>query len=86
VLVAGGVLASPHSLPTDMVMVAVALMVYSHPRWYDWLVLSIGTAVAAVTPAPVPALAGLLVVGWVCLRAAGLLTWRQSAPEVSTAR
>jgi hypothetical protein len=86
VLVAGGVLASPHSLPTDMVMVAVALMVYPHPRWYDWLVLSIGTAVAAVTPAPVPALVGLLVIGWVCLRAAGLLTSRQPAPAVSTAR
>jgi glycosyl transferase family 87 len=86
VLVAGGVLAAPHALATDMVMVALALAIWSHARWYDWLLLSVGTAVAALIPAPVPVLAGLVVVGWVCLRAAGVLTWRRPEPALSTAR
>jgi Glycosyltransferase family 87 len=71
VLVAGGVLVAPHALPTDLLMVGVALAIWGDARWHDWLLLSIGAAFCAVTPAPLPAVAGVLVVGWICLRAAG---------------
>ncbi len=72
VLVAGSVVAALHALPTDLVMVAVALAIWGRARWYDWLLLSAGSAVCALTPDPVPMMVGLVVIGWVCLRAAGL--------------
>jgi hypothetical protein len=85
VVIAGGVLAAPHALPADMVVVALASAVWGQARWFDWLLLSAGTAVAALTPAPVPALAGVLTVGWVCVRASGALTWPrpEAAPALS---
>jgi hypothetical protein len=85
VLVAGGVLASPHALAADMVLVALALAVWGQARWFDWLLLSVGTAVAALVPAPVPVLVGIVTVGWVCLRATGTLTWPrpEAAPALS---
>lgn len=77
VLIAGGVVAAPHALPADMVLGAVSLAVWGRAQWFDWLALSIGTLVAALTPAPLPAFAGLLTVGWICLREAGAATsWR----------
>lgn len=79
VIVAGGVLVAPHALPTDLVLVALALAIWGEARWFDWLLLSAGSAVAALTPAPVPAMVGLLVIGWVCLRAAGV-TWPRREP------
>lgn len=80
VLVAGGVLAAPHALPTDLVLVAVALAVWGEAQWYDWLLLSVGAAIAAFLPAPVPALTGVIVIGLVCLRAAGVITLRRREP------
>ena len=85
VLVAGGVLAAPHALPTDLVLVAVALAIWGKAVWYDWLLLSLGAAFAAFMPAPVPAVAGLIVIGWVCLRAGGVIAaWRLRPAPVST--
>jgi hypothetical protein len=85
VLVAGGVLAAPHALPTDLVLVSVALAIWGHAQWYDWLLLSVGAAIAAFIPAPVPAVTGVVVIGWVCLRAAGVLTWPRREPaQMST--
>ncbi|MGH7760876.1 MAG: glycosyltransferase 87 family protein [Candidatus Dormibacteraceae bacterium] len=84
VLVAGGVLVAPHALPTDFVIVAVALAIWGEALWYDWLLLSVGAAIAALTPAPVPAVVGVLVIGWVCARAAGL-TWRRREPAPQSA-
>ena len=72
VLVAGGVLAAPHALPTDLVLVALALAIWGEAQWYDWLLLSLGAAIAAFVPAPVPAVTGVIVIGWVCLRAAAV--------------
>ena len=72
VIVAGGVLVAPHALPTDFVLVAVALAIWGEADWRDWVILSVGAAIAAVVPAPWPAVVGVLVVGWLCLRAAGL--------------
>lgn len=79
VLIAGGVVAAPHALPADMVLVAVALAIWGRATWYDWVLLSVGAAVCAVTPAPLPAVVGVLVIGWVCLRAGGV-TGRRRGP------
>jgi Glycosyltransferase family 87 len=77
VLIAGGILVAPHALPTDLVLVAVALAVWGEATWQDWVLLSVGAAIAAVVPAPLPTLIGVLVVGWCCLRASGLIAWRR---------
>ena len=84
VVVAGGVLAAPHALPTDLVLVAVALAIWGQAAWYDWLLLSAGAAIAAFLPAPVPAVVGVLVIGWVCLRAGGVMSgWRRGPAPAS---
>jgi hypothetical protein len=70
VLVAGGVLVAPHALPTDLVLVAVALAIWGEAEWPDWVLLSVGAEIAAVVPAPWPTAVGVLLVGWLCLRAA----------------
>jgi len=80
VIIGGGVLATPHALASDLVLLALALAVWGQARWLDWLILSIGTAIAALAPAPTPLLVGVVTVGWVCLRASGLLTWPRPAP------
>jgi hypothetical protein len=69
VVIAGGVLAAPHALPADLVLVAMALAVWGRAAWYDWLLLSVAAILAAVTPAPVPALVGVPVMVWVLVRA-----------------
>src|ERR1700682_5473701 len=85
ILVAGGVVAAPHALPTDLVLVAVALAIWGEAEWYDWLLLSAGAAIAAVTPAPIPAMAGVLAIGWVLLRAGGIIPgWRREPAPLST--
>jgi glycosyl transferase family 87 len=83
VLVAGGVLVAPHALPTDLVVVAVALATWGEAEWHDWLLLSVGATIAALTPPPIPALAGVLVIGWLCLRAAVLSAWRRGRAPAS---
>jgi hypothetical protein len=83
VLIAGGVLVAPHALPTDLVLVAFALAVWGEAQWQDWLVLSVGAAIAAAVPAPWPTAVGVLVVGWLCLRAAGLIAWRREPAPAS---
>jgi hypothetical protein len=74
ILVAGGVLAAPHALPADLVLVGLALAIWGHARWHDWLLLSAGALVAALVPAPLPAFVGVLVIGWLVLRVSGWLT------------
>lgn len=87
ILVAGGVLAAPHALPTDLVLVSLALALWGCARWFDWLILSAGALVAALTPDPVPLLAGVAVVGWTCGRAAGTTSrWRPPEPAAASAR
>ena len=41
VIIAGGVLAAPHALPADLVVVALAMAVWGKTRWYEWLALSV---------------------------------------------
>jgi hypothetical protein len=86
VVIAGGVLAAPHALAADLVLVSLALAIWGQARWFDWLILSAGTAIAALIPAPVPLLVALLTVGWVCLRASGVLTWPRPAPAPALSR
>jgi hypothetical protein len=80
ILVAGGIVSALHALPTDLVVVAVALAIWGEARWYDWLLLSVGAAICAFSPDPVPLAVGVVVVGWVCVRAAGLVL-SSSPPE-----
>src|SRR5262249_34562973 len=68
VLVTGGVLASPHALPADLVLVALGLAIWGQGRWFDWLALSVGALVCALTPAPLPAIAGVLLIGGLLAR------------------
>jgi hypothetical protein len=86
IVIAGGVLAAPHALAADLVLVAMALAVWGQARWFDWLLLSVGTAIAAMVPAPSPVLVGIVTVGWVCLRAAGALTWPRPEPAPALSR
>jgi hypothetical protein len=83
VLVAGGILVAPHALPTDLVVVAVALTIWGEAKWHDWLLLSVGAVIAALAPPPVPAIAGVLVIGWLCLRVSGLSAWRPGPARAS---
>jgi hypothetical protein len=83
VLIAGGVLVAPHSLPTDLVLVSVALALWGEAQWQDWLLLSVGAAIAAIVPAPWPTAVGVIVIGWLCLRAAGLTAWRRGPAPAS---
>jgi hypothetical protein len=73
VLVAGGILAAPHALPADLVLVAMAMAIWDRATWYEWLGLSVVALVCALAPVPVPTIAGVAAVGWICLRAAGLV-------------
>jgi Glycosyltransferase family 87 len=73
-LVAGGVLAAPHALPADLVIVAVAIAIWGRARGHDWLLLSVGAAFAGFVPAPWPAFVGVVVIGWLCVR---ISVWRR---------
>ena len=83
IVVAGGVVAAPHALPTDLALVSLALAIWGRARWHDWVLLSAGALVAALVPAPLPAIIGILLVGWLCVRFSGW-QWRP-APEPASA-
>jgi hypothetical protein len=86
ILVAGGVLASPHALPADLVLVALAMAIWDQARWFEWLGLSIAALVCALAPVPVPTLVGVLGIGWICLRMSGLVISRSPEPVPASAR
>ena len=86
VLIAGGILAAPHALPADLVLVGMAMAVWGRVRWYEWLGLSIIALVCALAPVPVPTVLGVLGTGWICARAGGLLTSPSPEPEPASAR
>jgi len=86
ILIAGGVLAAPHALPADLVLVALGLAVWGEARWWEWLGLSVVALAAALIAPPVPTIIGVIGVGWVCLRASGLLTWGSPEPAHASAR
>lgn len=80
ILVAGGILVAPHALPTDLVVVIAALAIWGEAEWYDWLLVSVGAVIAALAPVPIPAVAGVVTTGWVCLRAGALIPGRRRVP------
>ena len=83
ILVIGGVLASPHSLPADLVLVALGLVIWGRATWMEWLLLSVGGLIAALTPAPLPALVGLAVFAWVLGR---ISLWPPPEPAPASPR
>jgi hypothetical protein len=82
ILVIGGVVSSPHALPSDLVLVAVGLAVWGEAGWIEWLALSLVAIVAALAPAPLPAGLGIALMLWLTLRISG---WRRG-PVPASAR
>ncbi len=70
-------LAAPHALPADLVLVALALAIWGRADWHDWLLLSIAAVLTAITPAPVPALIGVPVTAYLLLRISGVIELRR---------
>jgi hypothetical protein len=68
ILVAGGVLAAPHALPADLVLVGVGLAIWDRAGWVEWLALSAAGLLAALTPAPYPTLIGVVLMLGLTLR------------------
>ena len=86
IIVAGGVLAAPHALPADYVIVALGMAIWGEARWFEWLGLSVAALASALLPAPIPTVIGALSIGWICVRIAGLSTWRSPEPARAPAR
>lgn len=82
ILVIGGVLVSPHALPSDLVLVAVGLAIWGEATWIEWLALSVITLVAALTPAPIPAIVGVLLM----LALAAEISLGRRLPVLASAR
>lgn len=74
IVVAGGVLAAPHALATDLVLVGVAMAVWGEARWFDWIALSVAALLCAVIPPPLPSFVGIALAGWFLARAAGVIS------------
>ena len=83
IVVAGGVLAAPHALPADLVLVAVALAIWGRAGWIEWLALGAGALLAALTPVPYPTLIGLALILGLTLR---ISFGRQSGPALASSR
>lgn len=86
ILVAGGVVAAPHALPADYVIVALGMAIWGEARWFEWLALSAVALASALLPAPIPTVIGAVSIGWLCLRIAGVATWPSPAPAPASAR
>ena len=87
ILIAGGILASPHALPADLVLVSLALVMWTRADAWDWVILSAGALIAALAPAPVPVAVGLVVVGRLLFRQSLLPAPRQQpAPQPVSSR
>jgi hypothetical protein len=68
IVVAGGIVAAPHALATDLAIVSLALAIWGRAQWHDWLLLSAAALVAALVPAPWPAIIGVVLIGWLLYR------------------
>jgi hypothetical protein len=86
ILVAGGVLAAPHALPADLVLVATAMAIWGEARWFEWLGMSVAALVCALAPVPIPTIVGVAAIGWVCLRVSLLVTPASPEPAPASAR
>jgi len=86
ILIACGVLASPHALPADLVLISLALVMWPRADAWDWVILSAGAIVAALAPAPVPVAAALVVIGRLLLRQSLLPAPLQPSPQPASSR
>jgi glycosyl transferase family 87 len=75
ILISGGVLAAPHALPADLVLVAIGIAVWDRAGWIEWLALSVGALLAALAPAPYPTLVGVALMLGLTFR---ISFWRRS--------
>jgi hypothetical protein len=69
-LVAGGVLVAPHALPSDLVLVGLAMAIDGGAGAVEWWVFSVAAAAAAVTPDPWPSVIATALIGSLLLRMA----------------
>ena len=86
ILIAGGVLASPHALPADLVLVSLALVMWQRADAWDWVILSAGALIAALAPAPLPVAVGLVVIGRQLLRQSLRAAPLRPAPQPASSR
>jgi len=86
ILIAGGVLASPHALPADLVLVSLALVMWQRADAWDWVILSAGALIAALAPAPLPVAVGLVVIGRLLLRQSLPAAPLRPAPQPASTR
>ena len=82
ILVIGGVVASPHALPSDLVLVALGLAIWGKATWTEWLALSVGALITALAPDPIPAAIGLALMWWLTLR----ISLYRREPALASAR
>jgi len=69
ILVAGGLLAAPHALGSDLVLVPAALLVGQRGTWLAWILVSVLALVAALSKGTlVSTMAGTALVGMVLLQ------------------
>jgi hypothetical protein len=83
ILVAGGILAAPHALPADLVLVGLGLAIWGKARWPDWLLLSAGALIAALALAPLPAIVGVLLVAWLLYRMSDVASRPRVTPQMT---
>ena len=86
ILIAGGVLASPHALPADLVLVSVALVMWPRADAWDWVILSVGALISALAPAPVPVVVALVVIVRLLLRQSLLPAPLQPSTQPASSR
>src|SRR5205814_7213691 len=86
ILIAGGVLASPHALPADLVLVSVALVMWPRADAWVWVILSAGALIAALAPAPVPVAVALVVIVRLLLRQSLLPAPLQPSTQLASSR
>ena len=86
ILIAGGVLASPHALPADLVLVSVALVMWPRADAWGWVILSVGALISALAPAPVPVVVALVVIVRLLLRQSLLPAPLQPSTQPASSR
>ena len=73
ILVAGGMMAAPHALATDFILVAAAVLIAGDGGFVVWFILSAGSLAIALTPNPeLAAAASVVLLGGFLMRFAGL--------------
>jgi hypothetical protein len=80
--VAGGMLAAPHALGSDLVLLSAAGAVWPGTRWFDWLALSAVSLFAVFNPSVIGTIASVALVVAALVR----LTYSGRQPSAAAAR